>query len=309
MTATPALDFAAVVDNLHDGVYILDRDRRILYWNKAAERITGFAAAEVLGRSCADNILVHVDDRGTSLCNAGCPMLATMTDREPREAQVFLHHKLGHRVPTTVRAVPLVDRDGNVTGAVESFNDASFVEDLRARVALLEKLSLLDPLTQLPNRRYVESELDSHLAMLRRNGVPCGIVMMDIDHFKQFNDEFGHVVGDVALQTVARTLSAVIRPFDLVGRWGGEEFVGVFPNTEARTLTSVAGRLCRMVGHSQVQCGSEYRAITISIGATGARESDTMADVIRRADELMYASKRAGRNQVMTDAPASARPA
>jgi diguanylate cyclase (GGDEF)-like protein/PAS domain S-box-containing protein len=301
------LDLAAVIDNLHDGLYLVDRLRRIIYWNKAAERITGFTAAEVLGRRCADNVLIHVDAEGTPLCTGACPLAGTIHDRVPREASVFLHHKLGHRLPVSVGVTPLFDRQGTMVGAAESFSDTSSVEALHQRLAQLEHLSLIDPLTQLPNRRYVQSELESQLALLRRCGVSCGIALMDVDHFKRFNDDFGHDVGDIALQTVARTCSAVVRPVDVFGRWGGEEFVAVFPNADAETLAGMAGRLCRMVRHSNVECGEQARQLTVSVGATVARMSDTVDSVLRRADALMYASKRQGRNRLTTDSEPEAR--
>jgi len=301
MQDEPDLDYAAVVDNFHDGLYFVDRERRIIYWNEAAERITGFTAADVMGRGCSDNILIHVDADGNALCSGLCPLAATILDRGAREAGVFLHHKKGHRVPVTIRVTPLFDRQGTMMGAVELFSDTSSVEALRQRVVLLERLSLIDPLTQLPNRRYVESELEAQLAMLGRSGVPFSVALLDIDHFKRFNDSFGHDVGDLALQTVARTCSGIVRPSDVFGRWGGEEFVGVFPNTDARTLEWIALRLCRMVRQSRVQCGAEHRVLTVSVGATTASASDTVASVLRRADTLMYTSKRRGRDRLTTD--------
>lgn len=87
----------------------------------------------------------------------------------------------------------------------------------------------------------------------------------------------------------------------LVGRWGGEEFVGVLPNTEAHTLEQISLRLCHMVRHSRVECGADYRVITVSVGATAGKASDTVADVLRRADALMYVSKRQGRDRLTTD--------
>ncbi len=175
---------------------------------------------------------MHVDGEGCQLCLHRCPLSATMADGEPREADVFLHHKQGHRVPVSVRAQPLLDSKGTIVGAIELFSDASPLDDLRATIARLEVLALVDPLTEIPNRRYLASELASQLSMFQRSGVEFGIVMFDIDGFKRFNDEYGHAVGDLALQTVARTMSATMRAHDTVGRWGGEEFLVVLPRTD-----------------------------------------------------------------------------
>ena len=101
-----------IVDNLYDGVYFVDRDRVITYWNKGAERITGYSAKETLGRACRDNLLNHVTANGIELCKSNCPLAAVMQDGNPREAEVYLHHKDGHRVPIIVRATAMRDAEG-----------------------------------------------------------------------------------------------------------------------------------------------------------------------------------------------------
>jgi PAS domain S-box-containing protein len=111
----------AVVDNLSDGIYFVDRRLRILYWNKGAEQITGFSAAEVVGHRCGLSLLNHCDEAGVDVCGKRCPLMATMRDGEQREAHVFLRHKDGHRRPVCVRAAALRDDGGKIVGAVETF--------------------------------------------------------------------------------------------------------------------------------------------------------------------------------------------
>ena len=111
-----------LLDQISDGVYFVTRDRRITYWNGGAERITGFIAEEVLGDSCSEGMLCHIDDTGRLLCLHGCPLAAVMTDGKPREALVYLHHKDGHRVPVPVRGSALRNRAGAIVGSVEAFH-------------------------------------------------------------------------------------------------------------------------------------------------------------------------------------------
>jgi len=287
-----------IIENMHDGIYFVDRERRITYWNKAAERITGYTAEEVVGSSCADNILVHVDATGRQLCKGSCPLIATMADGAPRETEVYLHHKQGHRLPVWVRASPLPAADGSFTGAVEMFTEISSRQALQEQVEELKKLALVDPLTGLPNRRHLEAQLHSRLEELRRSGIGFGLLFMDIDHFKQFNDSHGHDIGDRVLTIVANTLSFSVRPFDIMCRWGGEEFAGIFPHTDAATLEAIAERLRIIVAHSRVSTGSGELTVTISIGGTLAKAEDSAALLVKRADTLMYASKTDGRNRV-----------
>ena len=106
-----------LIDNLYDGVYFVDRDRRITYWNKGAERITGFNAERMLGHFCHDNLLNHVTENGVQLCFNGCPLHATMADGRSRQAEIYLHHSDGQRIPVLVRTVPIRDENGEITGA------------------------------------------------------------------------------------------------------------------------------------------------------------------------------------------------
>src|SRR5512138_459514 len=95
--------FKVLLDNLYDGVYFVDRDRRITFWNKGAERLTGFSKQEADGRSCHDNFLTHIDENGRHLCLSGCPLAETIQDGRQRECDLFLHHKDGHRLPVSIR--------------------------------------------------------------------------------------------------------------------------------------------------------------------------------------------------------------
>jgi diguanylate cyclase (GGDEF)-like protein/PAS domain S-box-containing protein len=285
------LDYKVLLDNISDGVYFTDRQRTVMYWNKTAERITGYSAAEVLGHHCHDKILNHVNEQGESLCLAMCPLACTIKDCQPRQAHVFLHHKLGHRVPVYMRTMPLFDENDGVIGAAEFFTDTVANPSLQRRVRELEQLALLDPLTQLPNRRYIEPEIDARFNEMKRMGLTFGLLFMDIDQFKKFNDTYGHDTGDKALQTVAATLKAATRPFDLVGRWGGEEFLGVIRNVDIARLSEIGNRLRLLVANSWVDYKQNQLRVTLSVGATLAKADDTRQSLIERSDRLMYQSK------------------
>ncbi len=287
-----------LLDSLYDAAYCVDRDRRITYWNKSAEAITGYTASDVVGKHCWDNILVHVDDQGTRLCGKGCPLAATIRDGVAREAKVYLRHQDGHRLPVLVRASPLRDRTRNVAGAVEIFNDNSAQDALTEKVEELEDAALLDPLTEVGNRRHIEMRLRDRLAEMDRYDSPFGVLFMDIDRFKVVNDTYGHDVGDNVLRMVAKTLALNLRPFDDLGRWGGEEFVAIVGRADEADVRSIAERCRALVEQSGIPNGSDYIRVTISIGATIAEPRDTAESLLIRADQLMYQSKTAGRNCV-----------
>ena len=295
--STPT-SFKVVLDSLYDGVYVVDRDRRIDYWNNGAERITGHLAGAVIGRHCHDNILKHVDEEGTLLCHTACPLAQTMADGQPREVQVYLSHADGHRVPVLVRAAPLHDDQGRVVGAVEVFSDNSSMMALVHRAKELDQALIEDPLTRVGSRRFIEAKLQAMVNETRRYGHPAGLLVVDIDHFKRVNDTYGHDVGDRVLATIARTLDLNIRESDQLGRWGGEEFVAVILNVGEGQMVALANKLRELVARSSVEAGDARVAVTISIGATLIRADDTPEAAFKRADALLYQSKREGRNRV-----------
>lgn len=141
---------------------------------------------------------------------------------------------------------------------------------------------------------------------MRRYKWPCGVLFIDIDHFKDINDAHGHEVGDRALRMVAKTLLNTARSFDFVGRWGGEEFLVVLVNVgDEDRLVSIAERVRVLLGASSLTAGSSRVRLTVSMGAALAHEDDSLDSLITKADELMYHSKRTGRNRVTTRLDAS----
>ncbi|MCX8043796.1 MAG: sensor domain-containing diguanylate cyclase [Desulfobacterota bacterium] len=290
-----------ILDNLYDGVYFVDTDRKITYWNKAAERITGYAAEEVIGSHCSDNILVHVDARGIQLCLSNCPLADSIKDGAQREAEVFLHHKNGARIPVKVRISPLRDTAGNIIGAVELFADNSSMLAVRERLKELEYFSLIDPLTRVANRRAIEMYLHQQLEEIKRYRFRFGLLFFDIDDFKEVNDHYGHQVGDEVLSMVASTVVSNIRPFDICGRWGGEEFICILRNIDGCGTVELGNRLRMLVERSFISVEDMPISVTISVGATQLSALDTMATAIHRADMLLYKSKQQGKNRVVAD--------
>ncbi len=290
--------FRAMIDNLHDGAYFVDRDRRIVYWNKSAEELTGYASEEVVGRTCDDEIRMHVDEEGKNLCTDMCPITETLEDGELREAELFLHHKSGHRVPVAIRVAPVRDRKGEITGAVEVFSENSALVTARARISELESTATLDPLTRLPSRRCIEQELTSRVDELARFGRTFGVVSVRVDRMEELNGAFGRDIGDDVLRMVGNTLLYNSRPFDVIGRWGGAEYVGTVVGVERDGLIKVAERLRALVGKSTLPLEDRTVSVTVSVGAVMAEWGDTVDVLIDRAGQMMHRSRGRGRDRV-----------
>lgn len=291
--------FRILVEQLQDGVYFTDKHRVITYWNPAAERITGFSRDEVVGRGCYADILKHVNQDGVNMCKSLCPLAMSIRDGDSREAEVFLHHKNGHMVPVWVRTAQVRDENGEVTGATEVFTDLSPKQAAIQRVKELEELALVDPLTRISNRRHLEEQYGIMSAERDRIGIGIGLVLIDLDHFKQLNDMFGHLQGDEVLKRVAETLTMALRSFDLVGRWGGEEFLCLCRDVNQDSLSKITEKLRMLIENMTVRTPDGVQIpITVSIGATLSQKYEYWKSAFQRADSLLYRSKANGRNQV-----------
>lgn len=294
--------YKSILDDITDGVYFVDSHRMITYWNKGAENITGYKAAEVIGSHCYNNILKHVDTNGTLLCLEECPLAKTIRDGTPRKAKAYLHHREGHRVPVLIKTAPIRDKSGVITGAVEIFHDNSPKMDLITRLQECRMQSWEDSLTGLGNRRYAEMHIGSKLEAVNCYGLSSlGIAFIDIDHFKRVNDQYGHDSGDEVLKMLARTLKSCVAEGEVVCRWGGEEFVAILSVNNNTDLYSASEKLRTLVEQSGYSSGSQKIIVTVSVGATLANPGDTMETLIQRADRLMYQSKKTGRNRVSVD--------
>jgi len=293
--------YKILLENIYDGVYFVDVNRKITFWNRGAERITGFMADEVMGSSCADNILVHVDEQGHHLCDGSCPLQCSTETGCISNADVYLHHKNGQRVKVSVNASPIIDPEGRIVGAIEIFRDFS-TQALDNRVMEeLKKSALVDALTDMPNRRYLEMKLNSCLDEFNAQGLAFGIIFGDIDSFKHINDTYGHMVGDDVLRMVAKSLSGNVRTVDFAGRWGGEEFVLLITHISRDHLKTIAEKLRVLVAGSFLLVDKKKLKVTISLGATGVLPGDTVESILKRADELMYRAKKEGKNRVVMD--------
>ncbi len=175
-----------------------------------------------------------------------------------------------------------------------SLHNAQLVDKLNA-------LTIIDPLTNIFNRRHLLSQLDSAMILARRLGHELCISMADIDLFKRVNDEHGHIYGDEVLRTVAKTLKSGIRAgVDLAARYGGEEFVIVMPFTSLDAATEVSERLRIAIRDSRARCGNVELAVTCSFGVAQFVVDDTPEKFIDRADIALYQAKNAGRDRVVS---------
>ena len=193
-----------------------------------------------------------------------------------------------------IRHMPVLDH-GKLAGMVS-------IRELTTAYELLQVVANTDPLTELSNRRPFLKTLATEFDRARRYRHPLSVAMIDIDHFKQVNDTYGHDAGDEVLRSVSEMLISEFRNIDFVGRLGGEEFAAVFPETDLAGAKIACDRLLSVIRAAEIQVAGTEITITVSIGLAGAT-SDT-ADgpaILKRADELLYDAKTGGRNRVVVE--------
>lgn len=293
---TLTMNVKSILNNLYDGVYIVDKNRKIIYWNKAAEELTGYSHLDIIGSYCFDNILNHIDSHGTQLCRCSCPLVESIEDNKIKEANVFLHHKDGHRVPIFVKAFPYKDSEGVIIGAIEIFSENSERKQILEKIKNLNNLAMLDELTQIPNRRYIENTIKIKLNEYSLNRVSFGLIFIDIDNFKHINDNYGHDVGDIVLKAISKTFLNNLRGDDVIGRWGGDEFIAAFSRIDAKDLEKIAEKLKMLVENTILEIKNKKLKVTISIGGTLVTPEDNLNTLIKKSDNLLYKSKKNGKN-------------
>jgi len=178
------------------------------------------------------------------------------------------------------------------------------ISELQSNLEAVRNESLTDPLTQLANRKFFDSALEHAINEARAKKEPLSLMMTDIDHFKAFNDNYGHLTGDQVLRLVALAMKQNVKGLDTAARYGGEEFAVILPNTVLRSALTVGDHIRRAVMTKDLMkrsTGEHLGRITISVGIATLHKGDTMQSLIERADACLYAAKRHGRNRVICE--------
>lgn len=293
--------FYQLAEKLPYGLYIVSPDRTILFWNDEAERITGYTREEMVGRKCAATNLHHLDEKGTPLCQTYCPLLQCMDEEKTKTKKLIFTHKNGFRVVISAHFIPLTDDQGRITMVAEVFEELSLLDRDTSLVQNLYSLAYHDPLTHLPNRGLLEATLRMRFSEFHRLRQSFAVLFADIDYFHKFNEQYGHLAGDSMLKVIAESMKQSSRKTDTIGRWGGEEFLGIFLIKDKKDTMVIANRLQKTVNQAFIPYDSEKLHITMSIGITAVQEKDTIVSIISRADHYMYRAKNMGRNTIISD--------
>lgn len=299
------------IANLREGVTVarLDGANAVLVFvNPAFERLTGYGAEDLLGIDCR---LLQRDDRDQP---GARDAREAITNRRACLVTLRNYRRDGSMFWNELSLSPLPDADGQVTHYIGIQKDVTATVELQETLAernaelerltgMLEHMALTDPLTGLYNRRFFDAQIELAFGAACRDDRTVAVFMLDVDHFKAFNDELGHLVGDDALRLIGRCIRATFtRSADVVARYGGEEFAVVCTGLDAADAERMAASLRQRIAHLTTHDRDAMpRPVTLSIGYAIARPADghPALDVLARADACLYAAKRAGRDRCM----------
>jgi len=270
---------ATIILSAQEGIVATDNSGDVVLVNPAAEKLLGKSKEEII----AGGFLNILDDT---------KVLQSLLDRgtEIREPEIISYYDYVLSVYADCIRNPAGDQMGSAT-LIRDITDEKILEDR------LKRLSITDELTGLYNRRYLDESLASEFSRAKRYKTELSIFMFDVDHFKKFNDEYGHTQGDRVLKMIAEILQQNMRTIDIPCRYGGEEFLAIMPDTDENGAVVVAERTREQIETSEL----DGLKVTVSIGVTTLSEveSPSEADFLKVVDQALYKAKGEGRNRVI----------
>jgi diguanylate cyclase (GGDEF)-like protein len=307
MNVAPASLSDLVVERVGFGIFVLDREMKVLMWNRFMQDHSGLSAEQVVGKSIFASFpelpRVWLTRKLESVFQLGSFAFSSWEQRP------YLF-KFDHDRPITggvdfmqqdCTFMPLT-REREVVAVCVTISDVTHVSIVQREreeaVAKLQEYADRDGLTGISNRRFFEARLRDEYTRWQRYGGDMSVLLFDLDHFKKINDQFGHVVGDTVLREMAQRVAQVVRVQDTFGRFGGEEFALLLPCTPLEDAMQVAEKIRHTIGDAPVDVQGVSVPVTASVGGAAARVGVPNYDVlINEADAALYSAKRQGRNR------------
>jgi diguanylate cyclase (GGDEF)-like protein/PAS domain S-box-containing protein len=281
-----------ITSSLGEGVIVLDREKKATFINQEAERLLGYQKEELLGETLHDKIHYCKADK-SDFPPEECPIHKTISFKKTyRVEEDFFIRKDGAMLPIAYVSTPMIDDNGEVTGSVIVFRD---ITERKKYDEKIKYQAYHDALTGLPNRRYLIEKLKSELKKAEKHNSQIAILYLDLDNFKNINDSFGHVMGDLLLKNVAQCLTA-IHPNCFIARLGGDEFA-VLLSGDALDVEEIAYKTIQTLSQP-IMLENKEVFITTSVGISiYPKDGNNEMTLIQHADMAMYDAKKKGKNQ------------
>ena len=287
--------FRAVLESLQTGIYFVDPNRKILFWNEGAEKITGYLRHEAIGCFCNDS----PQPGKRSLLPEGSESLASaLRDGKPGIDSISFRHRAGHRIYVRLRTVPIRNTHGTIIAAAQSLEESPSESEWDRRHNKLAGYGALDPVSGVRNKDVTLSHLREHLTTFARHSVPFSILCIEVDQFDRMRATYGMGAVGSVLRVVAHTIENSLRPTDFIGRVADNRFLAILNECAQPDIERAARRLKRAVSSSEVEWWGDQWALSASFGGASARMGDSSESLLERAEKSLLESVAAGGNQV-----------
>jgi diguanylate cyclase (GGDEF)-like protein/PAS domain S-box-containing protein len=288
-----------VLEELQTGIYLVDRNRRIRFWNEGAERITGYLRQDVVGRFLRDHLLTASNESKDLNSDPTDPINMVFRDGKSSIQDVSILHKDGYRIPIVLRTIPIRNGRGMVVGAAESFDTNRSATDWTRRLAGLADYGCLDEVTGIPSHNFMDTQLRENLITYSEHLIPFGILLIQVDGMDQFRARRGPGVVPIILRVIAPTIENCLRPTDLLGCWSENKFLAVLMECKEGEVIRVGERVRKMVNESEIEWWGDAFSVTCSFGGAGSRPGDDFNQLVGRAEKSLAESGNRGGNCVV----------
>jgi len=290
------LKLTTAIEQASVSIVMTDEDGNIQYGNPAFEKATGYSLEEALGKN------PRILKSGLTPDEVFEDMWKTITEGKSWEGDLINKRKDGSIYFEEARITPIVNKQGKIVNYLGIKQDISQRKYLEER---LKQTSIRDSLTNIYNRRYVFERLYQILELYRREGNIFSIAIIDMDFFKKINDTYGHQAGDLVLKEFSEILTLSTRAYDILGRYGGEEFIIVFQGSSKQASKAIVERILEKIREFNFRYKDKEIKITFSCGICEVTEvhkdSLTVENIVNVADKRLYKAKNSGRNQIVID--------
>lgn len=289
--------FKLLFENIFEGLYIVNSDKKVLYWNKSAEIITGYKSEDLLNNCISEKTVKYLDKNGNRLNVEDLPISKCLHTGNIVSQKCVVIHKKNVLIPVLITAIPIKDSLNGILGAAEIILDDTAHEDLEKAHERLKESSTKDPLTNLFNRSETLERINLEIEKASRYEMPICLCICDIDDFKSINDRWGNHVGDIILRSVSEILHQNLRRTDVIGRYGGEEFIILLPLIDLHRAIIAVEKLKKAVESTTIEI-IEPKKIKLSFGLTQIVSNDSLEDFIDRAESALYKAKKLGKDRI-----------
>ena len=296
-------NYRNLIENLYEGLFYVDSDRRIKFWSKGAEKITGYSRLEALNQKYSEDFLCPTDADGKKRLNDSNLFAQTLKNGASKQYELIITHKDGHIVPIAIRIAPMYDSTDNIVGATQLFTDNKDHLEHLVTDSKEYQQSYIDSVTKLPNKVSLEMSIDIKLSEFRRYNRPFGFLFFEIDNFDKLSNIYGDEFDENVLTTISKLVLEDIRPFDIAGRWSEKEFAIVLVNVDEDSVSIIGNRLKDIVENTEFIIGKGSIDITLSVSGIIATPIDSSELLIEKSRETTKKCKLMGGNKFLIWSP------